>query len=162
MVPQRLLGKDSLWWFAKLGVIYADKDGLVGRTVRRLDATPGLHLGLWALRRTGIKTVARTVDADGTRLVFADGATEAFDAVIWTIGYRDDYSWIKIPAAVDEGGRCVERRGVSAFPGLFYVGRSWESSRASALLCGVADDAARIVDAAKRYVTTRQEPSAAR
>jgi putative flavoprotein involved in K+ transport len=63
--------------------------------------------------------------------------------VVWATGYRDDISWIKIDQAVKDG-RIVEDRGVSPVPGLFYCGRSWQSCRASALLCGAAGDAKRI------------------
>jgi putative flavoprotein involved in K+ transport len=54
-----------------------------------------------------------------------------------------------MPEAVDAAGHLVEDRGMSPVPGLFHVGRSWQTSRASALLCGVAFDAATVV----RHVT---------
>ncbi|HVX29550.1 MAG TPA: hypothetical protein VHA53_03640, partial [Nitrolancea sp.] len=36
----------------------------------------------------------------------------------------------------------VQQGGVSPVPGLYFIGRSWQSSRGSALLTGVGSDAA--------------------
>jgi len=94
----------------------------------------------------GVQLVPRTMGATGHQLQFADGTRDAFDAVIWALGHCDQASWLQIPAAVDPQRRCVEDRGISPVPGLFYVGRSWQTTRASALLCGVGADAAAIVN----------------
>jgi hypothetical protein len=47
--------------------------------------------------------------------------------------------------------------GVSRVPGLIHVGRSGQSCRASALLCGVGDDAARIVAQAVEFIRHRSD-----
>jgi putative flavoprotein involved in K+ transport len=154
VVPQRLLGRDSMWWFDRIGALRADKDTRYGRWVRAHDAIPGWHLRRSALRRAGVRLVPRTVDAMENRLCFADGTTAMFDAVLWTIGYRDEASWLHIAAAVEARGCYIEERGLSPVPGLFYVGRSWQNNRASALLCGVSTEAATMVDRAVQYVRT--------
>jgi putative flavoprotein involved in K+ transport len=154
VVPQRLLGKDSLWWFDTIGALDADKDTRFGRWVRAHDVVPGWHLRRAALRRLGIRLVPRTVDATEKQLCFADGTAAMGDAVLWAIGYRDEESWLHIPAAVDAQGRYIEDRGLSPMPGLFYVGRSWQNNRASALLCGVGTEAATMVDRVVQYVRT--------
>lgn len=59
---------------------------------------------------------------------------------------------------VDANGNHIEDRGVSPTPGLFYVGRSWQISRASALLCGVGADAARIVDHVMSWLRREVDP----
>jgi putative flavoprotein involved in K+ transport len=146
VMPQRVLGQDTLWWFDMLGALRAEKDTRYGRWVRAHEAIPGWHLRWSALRRMGVRLVPRTVGAAAQQLQSADGTTDAFDAVIWALGYRDEASWLQIPAAVDTQGRCMEDRGISPVPGLFYVGHSWQTTRASALLCGVGADAAAIVD----------------
>jgi putative flavoprotein involved in K+ transport len=152
VVPQRLLGKDSMWWFDTLGALRADKDTLYGRWVRAHDAFPGWHLRRSALRRLGVRLVPRTVDATAQQLRFADGTAETFDAVIWAIGYRDEASWLQIPEAVNAQGNPIAERGISPVPGLFYVGRQWQHTRASALLCGVGADAANIADRVRQCV----------
>lgn len=155
VTPQRLLGKDSLWWFDTLGALRADKGSRYGRWVRAHDAFPGWHLRRAALRRRGVRLVLRTVGATAQQLQFADGTAATFHAVIWTIGYRDEASWLQIPGAVDDEGNAIEEHGISPVPGLFYVGRPWQHTRASALLCGVGADAAKIVEGVIQWVRTQ-------
>ena len=42
---------------------------------------------------------------------------------------------------IDDSGRLVHERGVTASPGLFFVGLTWQHTRGSALLGWVKDDA---------------------
>jgi putative flavoprotein involved in K+ transport len=63
-------------------------------------------------------------------------------AVIWATGYRLDFGWIDVPV-LNEGGIPVHRAGVTAVPGLYFLGLHWLSRRASSMLVGegVAGDA---------------------
>ena len=157
ITPQRLFGRDVTAWSDRLGLLRADKATAIARFVRSHDSFPGLHLRSGALQRRGVRIRPRTMGPTSDGCLFADGSAGVFDAVIWAIGYRDDSSWLHIPEAVDDAGNHIEDRGVSSVPGLFYVGRSWQTSRASALLCGVGDDAARVVD---RVGTSLRHPVA--
>jgi putative flavoprotein involved in K+ transport len=49
-------------------------------------------------------------------------------------------------AAVDAAGRPVHQRGVSAEPGVYFAGLSWQSRRGSAFIWGVWHDAAFVAD----------------
>jgi putative flavoprotein involved in K+ transport len=153
ITPQRVLGRDVMAWFDALGFLRADKATPKGRFARAHDSFPGLHLRTSVLRRAGVEQRARTVGAETSRILFADGTAGEFDAVIWAAGFRDDASWLQVPGALDLAGNYVEDRGVSPIEGLFYVGRSWQNSRASALLCGVGDDARDIVARVTRYLS---------
>lgn len=155
VTPQRLLGKDGLWWSDKLGALRADRDSRYGVWVRAKDPIPGLHLRLGALRRAGVRVLPRTVGAEGRRLSFADGTSGAFDAVVWTLGYRDASAWLEVPGAVDKRGCYLHDRGVSPVPGLYFVGRRWQTNSASALLYGVGADAAGIVAHVQRRYAVR-------
>jgi putative flavoprotein involved in K+ transport len=154
VVPQRLLGHDSMWWFDKVGALHADKATRFGRWVRAHDAIPGWHLRHAALRRQGVRIAPRTIDGLDKQVWFADRTTTTVDTVLWTIGYRDEVSWLHIPGAVDARSHFVEERGIAPVPGIFYVGRSWQNNRASALLCGVGREAAAIVDRVRHYLRT--------
>jgi putative flavoprotein involved in K+ transport len=154
VVPQRVLGHDSMWWFDKLGALHADKATRFGRWVRAHDAIPGWHLRHAALRRQGVQIVPRTVDGLDKQVWLADGTTATVDALLWTMGYRDEASWLHIPGAVDARGHFREERGIAPVPGLFYVGRSWQNNRASALLYGVGRDVATIVDRVRHDLRT--------
>ena len=141
--PQRLLGTDTTELALRTGLLTADKASLPGRLVRALDMTPGLHLRLRALRRAGVEVLPRCVAAHGGRLRLADGREREVDAVIHAAGYSDDTAWLDIPGTIDAGA-FVHDRGVGPVPGLFHVGREWQTSRASGLVCGVSRDAATI------------------
>jgi putative flavoprotein involved in K+ transport len=60
--------------------------------------------------------------------------------VLWTCGYRPDYSWIDAPVT-DELGLPVQDRGVTEIPGLFFIGSLWQYDLASATLVGLRRDA---------------------
>lgn len=141
LVPQRFLGWDIMRCFEATGALRADKESLHGRFVHLFDPVPGLDLLRPVLRRRGIQIVSRAVDASDRQVCFADGSEREFSTVIWALGYRDDASWLRIPGAVDGRGSYVEERGISPVPGLYHVGRSWQNSRASALITGAGHDA---------------------
>lgn len=153
ITPQRLFGRDVIALFDTLGFLRADKGTLRGRLARANESFPGRHLRPTGLRRRGVRLRSRTVDAQGDVFRFADDSTASFDSVIWVLGYRDDTSWLDVPAALDPQGRYLQERGISPVPGLFHVGRSWQTCRASALLCGVSADAATIVERVSHWLS---------
>ena len=80
------------------------------------------------------------------RVGFAGGETTEVDAVIWATGYRNDTDWVEIPEAKDERGSFLHQRGFSPVPGLYFIGRSWQWTRGSALFAGVGEDAAYLTE----------------
>jgi putative flavoprotein involved in K+ transport len=72
-------------------------------------------------------------------------------SVIWTNGYSFDYTLVKLPI-FDEFGYPVQRRGVTAYPGLYFVGLNWLYKHKSATVLGVGEDAAFIAS----EIMTRQ------
>ncbi len=69
-----------------------------------------------------------------------DLAATGISTVLWTCGYRPDYSWIDAPVT-DELGLPVQDRGVAQAPGLFFIGSLWQHDLASASLVGLGRDA---------------------
>ena len=61
--------------------------------------------------------------------------------VIWATGYNFDFSLVKLPV-VDSDGYPIQKRGVTRYPGLYFLGLPWLYSRRSGILFGVGDDAA--------------------
>jgi putative flavoprotein involved in K+ transport len=129
----------------RLGILRASRESRVGRYLMNADPFPGKDLTLGRLRRRGVRVVGRLLEMEGKGVGFAGGETAEVDAVIWATGYRDDSSWVAIPEVKDARDGFVHRRGVSAVPGVYFVGRSWQWTRGSALLAGVGDDAAYVV-----------------
>jgi putative flavoprotein involved in K+ transport len=66
-------------------------------------------------------------------------------SIVWASGYRPDYGWIELPL-FDELGWPVHERGVTAAPGLYFVGVHWLWKRKSALFLGVGEDAEHVVE----------------
>jgi putative flavoprotein involved in K+ transport len=69
-----------------------------------------------------------------------DLAKEKVRAIIWATGYSYDYGWLKLPV-FDELGRPAQQRGVTRFPGLYFLGLHWMHTFKSGLLAGVGSDA---------------------
>ena len=61
-------------------------------------------------------------------------------SLIWAMGYNFDYSLVRLPI-FDEDGYPRQTRGVTAHPGLFFVGLNWLHKMKSGLLFGVGEDA---------------------
>lgn len=64
--------------------------------------------------------------------------------ILWANGFRPDHTWIE-GVETDEQGWPVQTRGVSAVPGLYFVGLHWLHKRKSALFLGVGEDAEHVV-----------------
>lgn len=153
ILPSRILGKSVFWWSDLVGLGRMSKDTLLGRGMKREDAFPGQHLKLSALKKQGVRIVGRLVGAAGNCVAFATGGEIAIQSAIWTTGYRDETDWVCIAGATDSAPGFIEDRGVSPIPGLYYIGRSWQTSRGSSLLLGVGRDAQEIRDHLIKWLT---------
>lgn len=74
-----------------------------------------------------------------------DLKSASITSVIWAIGYRYDFGWIKCPV-LDASGRPVHRRGITATPGLYFLGLPRLHKIKSAFLWGVGEDAAYLAE----------------
>ena len=142
MLPQRWADRDLFWWLTRLGLTRVTAKSRVGR---RLRARPDFIIGSSRrrLQAAGVRFRPAVTDAEGRAVRFADGSSLDAGAVIWTTGYRSDYSWIHIPGIIGDG-HVIHRRGVTDVPGLYFLGLPWQHTRGSALLGFVHDDAAHL------------------
>ena len=155
--PNRVLGKSIFWWMDKLGILRASRESAIGRYLMKADPFPGKALELKRLRRQGVNVVGRVVRAEGKKVSFANQKTAEVDAVIWATGYNDDTDWVRIPEAKDTDGSFLHHRGVSPVPNLYFIGRSWQWTRGSALFAGVGADASYITE----HIVRRLDEAAA-
>jgi putative flavoprotein involved in K+ transport len=72
-----------------------------------------------------------------------DVQSAGITSVIWATGYTFDFSLVQLPV-VDADGYPLQKRGVTGFPGLYFVGLPWLHTSGSGVLGGVGDDAAHI------------------
>jgi putative flavoprotein involved in K+ transport len=144
--PDRILGRNVFWWMDTLGILRASRESAIGRYLMKTDPFPGKALELERLREQGIVVVGRIVRAEGKKVAFSSVESTELDAVIWATGYRDESDWVAIPEVKDERGRFIHQRGISPVPNLYFIGRSWQWTRGSALLVGVGADAAYLTE----------------
>jgi putative flavoprotein involved in K+ transport len=157
-LPQRLLGRDLFWWLSRLGLMGVSVESRVGRKLARRDVLIGSSKR--RLHRAGVTFRERLERAAGRQAVFADESHLDVDAVVWATGYRADFSWIDVPGVTDESGRALHRRGVTAAPGLYFVGLPWQHTRGSALLGFVGEDAAFVAQAIAASSEDKARPPA--
>jgi putative flavoprotein involved in K+ transport len=74
-----------------------------------------------------------------------DLRTAGITSIIWAGGYEFDFGLVKLPVC-DDDRYPVQQRGVTAYPGLYFVGLPWLHTRKSGLLMGVAEDAEYIAE----------------
>ncbi len=92
-------------------------------------------------------------------------AAAGVTSIVWATGYGLDYSWLQV-AAFDEKNQPKHQRGVSAEPGVYFMGLPWQSRRGSAFIWGCWQDAKIVTDHILKlrsylaYETARQ-PAAA-
>jgi putative flavoprotein involved in K+ transport len=138
-LPQRIAGRDLFRYLEAIGVMRVTVDSRLGQRLRYRETLIGSS-PRDAVRRNGIRMRGRTVDARGSELVFDDDSRLAPAAVIWATGFAIDHSFVHVPV-FDDAARLMHRRGVTAAPGLYFLGLTWQHTRGSALLGWVKDDA---------------------
>jgi putative flavoprotein involved in K+ transport len=138
-LPQRIAGRDLFDYLEAIGLMRVTVDSRLGQRLRYRDTLIGSSPRA-AQRRYGIRLRGRTVDAQGSEVIFADGTRVAPAAVIWTTGFAVDHSFVHVPV-FDDAARLMHHRGVTCAPGLYFLGLTWQYTRGSALLGWVEDDA---------------------
>jgi putative flavoprotein involved in K+ transport len=94
------------------------------------------------LDAAGVTRAGRVIDVHDGKPVTSDGSVLDVANVIWCTGYRDDLTWVDLPAFDDDGSLRQRRGVVEAVPGLYAIGREFMYAITSATLPGVTRDAA--------------------
>ena len=76
-----------------------------------------------------------------------DIAARGITSVIWCTGFDGDFSWVHLPGLLDARGQPVHQRGITAWPGVCFVGLDFQSVRRSGTVGGVAADARHVLAA---------------
>ena len=77
------------------------------------------------------------------------------NTAIWATGYSFDFSMVRL-LVFDGDGYPIQKRGITEYPGLYFVGLPWLHNAKSGLLFGDAEDAAYIASAIAREAGQRQ------
>ncbi|RPI24360.1 MAG: FAD-dependent oxidoreductase [Chloroflexota bacterium] len=73
-------------------------------------------------------------------------------SIIWASGYTCDFSLVQLPI-LDDWRYPLQERGITAYPGLFFVGLHWLHSFKSGIFMGVGEDAAYVAE----HIANRQK-----
>jgi putative flavoprotein involved in K+ transport len=157
-LPQRILGRDLFRYLEATGLMGKTVESRIGQRMRDREALIGSSPR--AARRQGIRLRGRADDLSGRDVRFGDGTRFSPAAVIWATGFALDHSFVRLPV-FDADGRLVHRRGVTASPGLYFLGLPWQHTRGSALLGWVKDDARYIADQIATLAGTGTSPAPA-
>lgn len=84
-------------------------------------------------------------------------ASDELAAVVWATGFTRDYRWLHA-GVFDGAGHPVHLRGVTAVPGLYFVGLPWLHTWGSGRFAGIEVDAAHI---AQRVTAAHAPPGGA-
>jgi len=152
--PNKWLGRDIFWWLKYLGVLFADKNSLIARVIKKRNPVPCGAVNNSRLLKRGVDIRGRAIGFEGNEITFSCGTKVQADLVIWALGYRDQVDWLQVDGCVSEG-QFVHDYGVTPEPGIFIVGRKWLSCRASELVMGVEADVNRVMGTLSRYLEQR-------
>jgi putative flavoprotein involved in K+ transport len=72
-----------------------------------------------------------------------DLAAAGITTVIWCVGYRPDYAWVHVPVFTGRGTPS-HHRGVTAVPGLYFLGLPWLHTWGSGRFAAIARDSAHL------------------
>ena len=159
--------------FARDGVqLYGSVAGMDGTTIRflpdleaNLDAADQSYVGIRKMiddyiAREGIEAPIeppfQKVWRPAAEITEIDAPASGITSVLWCIGFRPDYGWLKVDC-LDERGRPIHRRGVCEAEGMYFLGLGWLNTWGSGRFLSVADDAAFVVDAVAACMRGRTE-----
>jgi putative flavoprotein involved in K+ transport len=84
-------------------------------------------------------------------ILHLDLAARGIASIIWATGFAPDFGWVKC-APLNQHGLPTHQRGITEIPGLYLIGLSWLSRRASAFIFGAEHDATHIAN----HIATRK------
>ncbi|MFE3458224.1 flavin-containing monooxygenase [Nocardiopsis aegyptia] len=142
-VGQRPLGRDLHWWFVRSGLDTAP----IRRFWERgpvLVMDDGRYRAAFDSGNPDRRPMFTGLSEHGVE--WADGTKEKVDALVLATGFRPALEYLEGTGALDDDGRPLQSRGVSAtVPGLGFVGLEFQRSFSSATLRGVGRDARHVL-----------------
>lgn len=124
--------------------LQANLDG-ADAVYRKINASIDQHIarhGIEAPEEAPYAPLWQAPSDAATSLALGDGKVSA---VVWCIGFRSDFSWVDAPI-FDQRGYPQHARGVTAQPGLYFLGLPWQYTWGSGRFSGIARDAAYLLE----------------
>lgn len=76
-------------------------------------------------------------------ILLLDLAEANITNVVWCTGFKGDYSYLRIPGALNAAGQPVHKDGIGVLPGLYFAGLDFASTRKSGIILAIAEEAPR-------------------
>lgn len=86
-----------------------------------------------------------------------DPVARGIGTVIWCIGFRGDFSWLKVPGALDSQGEPAQEAGISV-PGTYFIGLDSTETLKAGTILAAEEESRRIAD---HIVARKAEPLSA-
>lgn len=88
-----------------------------------------------------------------------DLATSGIGSIIWTTGFRSDWSWVELPM-FDGAGYPTHQRGVTSVDGVYVIGMPWLYTWGSGRFVGVGRDAGFVAERMVERRAAAEAPAA--
>ncbi|TGE14767.1 flavin-containing monooxygenase [Hymenobacter elongatus] len=137
----------AMWVFLRsTGLLKASRHSHIGQRLFERPE-PVVSSDLARLRRfPNVHFIGKALAVEaGTQLRGRHALTPPLEAVVWATGYGPAFDWIDVPV-FDAAGEPQHHRGLTAAPGIAFLGLPWLNTRSSALMGGVGADAQYVVD----------------
>jgi putative flavoprotein involved in K+ transport len=148
-IPRRFLGRDIYRWLWPT-LMRPSKESWIGRPLmsgRLFTGDPLVGITLNDLKLANLTRVGPMTGVQGGFPAVDSGTVLEVGAVVWSTGFRPDFTWIKLPVFGPDGYP-IHRRGlITGTPGLAFVGLRFQYRFNSSLLGGVGQDAEFVVSA---------------
>ncbi|MCM3886056.1 MSMEG_0569 family flavin-dependent oxidoreductase [Frankia sp. R82] len=153
-IDLRAFARDGMILHGRLVDLTAGRFRFAADLPANLDAADEVYNGINGLIDTHIATHGLDVTVGPSRYVpvwhppSSTGPQLGVDdiaAVIWATGFTRDYRWLHA-GVFDGAGHPQHLRGVTAVPGLYFLGLPWLHTWGSGRFAGLAQDAAHLAE----------------
>ena len=112
----------------------AKADGFAANAIKQIDAY--ILKNAMDLPREEVKILDDGFHVPIIRSL--DLVAEDIGVIIWATGYSNDYSLVQLPI-LDSDNYPIADRGVTNFPGLYFIGMNWMNKFKTGFLMGVGE-----------------------
>jgi putative flavoprotein involved in K+ transport len=167
-IDLRQFARDGMHLYGRLTELNGDRLSFAPTLERSLDSADAVSESIKNdidayIERSGIDApvearkvpVWRPAEEPESLDLVAAGVT----SVIWSIGYRADYRWVKV-GVFDGAGHPTHHRGITASDGLYFLGLPWLHTWGSGRFAAIARDSAYLADAIEQSALVEVSSSA--
>jgi putative flavoprotein involved in K+ transport len=137
---------DGICFADDLALNVACAQAKLERLLQRIDAVAGSH-------PSGDALAPVEIEAEAPRRLSV--RNDNIRSIIWATGFRRDFSWLGIPAAIRPDGEIAHQDGAVFVPGLFALGFRLLRKRDSHFIGGVGSDALVLARQVREFLDER-------